>query len=180
MLVCALQEGLQPGVVVGEYIGETNNTNTDYDEAPPLKVSNVALSNVGSPSCSQDRRKLLNVPGYESLFDGEAWRLQHSGGKNIDAGPSAARRCPGRNFLYMRYANHSRRTPIPCPSSHVPHPLSAHIPRPPHPSSCSNPNMRPVSVTTGDTAPRVFFITVKKVFRGQVSIAYGSLFEKDD
>ena len=75
MLVCALQEGLQPGVVVGEYIGETNNTNTAYDEAPPLKLSNVALSNVGSPSCSQDRRKLLNEPGYVSLFDGEAWRL---------------------------------------------------------------------------------------------------------
>jgi hypothetical protein len=32
-LVCVLQEGLPPGVVVGEYIGQTNIKNADYSEA---------------------------------------------------------------------------------------------------------------------------------------------------
>jgi len=46
----------------------------------------------------------------------------------------------------MRYVNHSRK----------------------------NPNMRPVSVNTGDTTQRVFFITVKNAPLGQVSIAHVS------
>jgi len=111
------KEGLPPGVVVGEYIGQTNIKNADY---------------------SEDDRKLHNENGYETRYDGQAWRLQH-GSRNIDAGPSAAARCPGKDFLWMRYVNHSRK----------------------------NPNMRPVSVNTGDTTQRVFFITVKNAPLGQ-------------